>query len=294
MHWSFSLILTERAWDTLGIPTERQSELQELIGEYEPRWRSFLFKGRETPNWVSRPITVSYQRWGESLERWEVWNSWVAEGLEPPAHHEKRVLEFLPVVREPEVVVFWGERRGPHFCYQDGRLVFLNWDENVSVMPDGKLYWEKDGARVLFEIPAPSLSMSRAEWMRTNDGNRLDRFAAPDNPGVDGFDPAYYRRGAGQERFECEEWDKGFRWELEVHDLRPCLPARITRVQRTLWRRRVTALRIQLQDGGLMLSANPLVVEPAADGRTLPKKGEPVWVVLGDDGEIDRIWLMSV
>jgi len=50
---------------------------------------------------------------------------------------------------------------------------------------------------------------------------------------------------------------------------------------------------VELVVNGTKLFADPVVVEPASDGRTIPKKGEPVWVVLNDEGMIDRIWLMS-
>jgi len=140
MSWSFSVILTERAWDTLGVQAERRQELQQLIGEY-PYTRSYLFKeGHPVPAWVSRPITISYERWGQSLERWTIENSWVRDGLRPPMHHEKRILEFLPEVQEAETMDFWGEWKGPRFLFEDSRLIFFNHDENVSVMPDGKLY----------------------------------------------------------------------------------------------------------------------------------------------------------
>ncbi|MBI3030942.1 MAG: hypothetical protein HYY64_15665 [Candidatus Rokubacteria bacterium] len=99
-------MLTERAWDTLGVLQDDRPELQRLFGEYEPEnLKKYLFEGHPAPAWVSRPITVSYERWGESLERWIICNSYASEGLEPPAHHEKRVLESIPAVDETESVV---------------------------------------------------------------------------------------------------------------------------------------------------------------------------------------------
>jgi len=100
-------------------------------------------------------------------------------------------------------------------------------------------------------------------------------------------------RVQGMERFECVDWDKGFRWDLEVHDLRPSLRARVSRVRRSLWRRKVTGLVVKLAVNGAKLVANPVSVEPASDGRAIPKKGETVWVVLNDEGGIDRLWLIS-
>ncbi len=52
-------------------------------------------------------------------------------------------------------------------------------------------------------------------------------------------------------------------------------------------------LTLELRDSRLRLRAYPLVVEPVSDGRTLPKKNELVWVVLNDEGEIHRVWLMN-
>jgi hypothetical protein len=144
---------------------------------------------------------------------------------------------------------------------------------------------------VLFDIPAPTLSMSRVDWLRKDDPNRLDRFTSPNDPGVDGFDPGYYHRFHGWERFECEDWERGFEWNLEVNDLRPYLDGRITSVSRSLWRREVQGLGVVLRDSGVWLTANPAVVEPDDDGRTIPEKGEWVSVVLNDEGEVDRIWL---
>lgn len=290
MHWSFWVILTERAWDTLGVPLEQRAELQRLLGEYEPTLRRYHFKGHSTPEWMSQPITVRYERWGESLERWTIGNSWITGWQDPGTHHEERVVEFLPAVDEAETVVIWGGWEGPHFRFQDGELFFVNHDENVSVMPDGLLY-VKEGARVLFNIEAPTLSMSRGDW-QTDEPNPMDRFASPDEPSVDGFGPSYFRHH-GQERFGCEDWDKGFQWGLEVHDLRPGLTARIVRVQRSLWRRRVKGICVELHANGTRLIAHPLVVEPTSEGRTIPKKNEGVWVVLNDAGAIDRIWMRS-
>lgn len=290
LHWSFSVLLTDRAWDTMGVSPEQRPELQRLLGEYDPRWRSHLFKEKPTPAWLSRSIVVSYERWGDSLERWTILNSWVEEPMAPPVHQEKRVLEFLPAADEPDSIHFWGSSSGPNFRFQDGRLLFLNRDEHAMMLPDGRLDVVQP-EHVLFDILAPSLSMSRRRPPRTEEPNPLDRFAVPNNAGVDGFDPGFYHRGPGRERFECENWDQGFRWELEVNDLRRCLDARTVRVHRSLWRRQVTSLSVELRDGGVKLAASPLVVEPTADGRTLPKKGESVLVVLDDEGNIDRIWL---
>lgn len=293
MHWSFSVSLTDRVWETLRVPQEKRAELQQRLGEYKPLTTA-LFAGHPTPAWISQPITVSYERWGESVERWTIWNSWGSEGfMSEPTYSKKRVLEFLPVVDDPDSVILWGLTAGLHFRYENRRLLLLYIDrDSVSLMPDGKLH-VKDEGRVLFRILAPTLGMSRAEWFRVNEPNRLDRFATPNNPGVDGFDPAFYHRRPGQERFECVDWARGFRWDLEVNDLRPTLTARVTRVRRSLWRRQVTWLRVELRDTKVILTALPQVVEPAADGRMIPKKGEHVWVVLDDEGAIDRIWMMK-
>jgi hypothetical protein len=50
---------------------------------------------------------------------------------------------------------------------------------------------------------------------------------------------------------------------------------------------------VEVEITGAKLVANPVVVEPASDGCTIPKRGERVWVVLNDEGGIDRIWLIS-
>jgi len=147
MHWSFSLILTERAWETLGVPVDQRAELQERFGEYKPPGgTSYLFKDHPMPAWISLPVEVNYERWGESLERWTISNSWLSGWGDPGTHHEKRVVEFLPSVDEPDRVVIWGGSEGPHFRFEDHRLFFVNRDENVSTMPDGILYL-KEGAR---------------------------------------------------------------------------------------------------------------------------------------------------
>jgi hypothetical protein len=200
------------------------------------------------------------------------------------------VLEFLPAVNESERFVIWEEgSKGVHFCYEDGRLILLYLDhEAVTLMPDGSLY-VKDPSRVLFDIPAPTLSMRRGGW-RSEESNPLDRFAAPPDPSDDFGAYSYWGRHPEHERFECEDYDKGFCWELDVHDLRQCLDARIARVHRSLWRREVRGLTVELQ-AGVKLKASPKVVEPASDGSTLPRKGERVRVVLNHEGSIDRIWL---
>jgi len=77
---------------------------------------------------------------------------------------------------------------------------------------------------------------------------------------------------------------------IEVNDLRQSLMASVSRIRRSLWRRKVQWLRVQLQDTRIVLKTFPQVVEPTADGRTMPKKGEFVWVILDDEGSIDRIW----
>jgi hypothetical protein len=103
MHWEFSLILTERAFNTVGIHEEQRAEIQRLLGNYDPRFRQYHFKDHPPPEWMSRPITVRYERWGESLERWTVWNSWVSLGLrEQPTYHEKRVsgIRCQPFMRQ--------------------------------------------------------------------------------------------------------------------------------------------------------------------------------------------------
>jgi hypothetical protein len=105
--------------------------------------------------------------------------------------------------------------------------------------------------------------------------------------------PMYHRRH-GEERFECEDWAKGFRWDLEVNDLRPCLWGKVTRVRRSLWRRRVQGIVLELRDSRVKLLADNRVVEPTARGRTLPGKDEMVEVVLSDEGGVDRIWLQEL
>src|SRR5712691_9459611 len=129
MQWSLSVVLTERAWDTLGVPAEERAGLQEVFGEYKPPGlTSYLFQGHPTPAWISLPVTVSYERWGESLERWPLWNCWASEGLRSMKHHEKRVLEFLPAAFGKLSLDLWGDWKGPRFCYEDGRFIFLNMD----------------------------------------------------------------------------------------------------------------------------------------------------------------------
>jgi hypothetical protein len=113
MHWSFSVVLTDKAWNTLGVSVEQRAELQERFGEYKPPGgTSYLFKDHPMPAWISLPVEVDYERWGESLERWTISNSWLSGWGDPGTHHEKRVVEFLPSVDEPERVVIWGGSEG--------------------------------------------------------------------------------------------------------------------------------------------------------------------------------------
>lgn len=291
MHWTFSVMLTERAWETLGIPPEQREELQWRFGANESDLRrGFYFKGHPRPTWLSQPIGVVYERWGESLERWTIWNSWVAELGEEGKHHDKRVLEFLPAVQEQDFLDLWGDWKGPRFRWQEGRLFLVNVEDSLTTMPDGTLY-VKEGSRVLFNIPAPTLHMSRADFRREKETNRLDRFAIPNLPAVDPIDPPFYHRWHGDERFQCEDWETGFRWELMIHDLRPGLPARVVRVKRSLWRRQVKGILVELDVNGARLIAHPGVVEPDDKGNTMPEKDNRVLAVLGDDGTVDRIWI---
>lgn len=295
MHWSFSVILTERAFDAMGFSAEHRHQFQESLGRYEPFSTNPFFDGGPAPEWISKPVTVSYERRGDSLERWTIGNSWipVATAFGPlPGHHDKRVLEYLPLVDEAEIIHLWGDVGGLHLRYENGRIMLLNVDRNTSLMPDGTLYTTRD-ERILFNIPAPSLSMSRAERTRSKDPNSLDRHITLDDPSEEGFNPfPRYLRWHGKERFERADWDKGFRWDLEVNDLRPSLRARVIWVQRSLWRREARRILLVLVESGVRVIANPLVVEPASDGRALPKRGEFVWVVLGNEDErVDRMWL---
>jgi hypothetical protein len=173
--------------------------------------------------------------------------------------------------------------KGLLFHYEDGRLIMLNVDENTSIGHDGKLE-AKDNARVLFDIPAPSESMNRAEGVLSKDTSSLDHFIT-----ANGGPYGYWRRH-GAEHYECEDWERGFRWDLQVNDLRVRLPAQVRRARRSLWGRRSTWLRLRLGDGGATLIANPVSVEPD-DGRTMPQVGEDVMVVLGSNGRVDRVWL---
>src|SRR5204863_3355842 len=72
MCWSFSVILTERAWQTMGIPPEYWATLQEQFGSYPGRHPEHVFERHPRPAWISRPIEVKYERWGESFERWTI------------------------------------------------------------------------------------------------------------------------------------------------------------------------------------------------------------------------------
>ena len=143
---------------------------------------------------------------------------------------------------------------------------------------------------MLFDIPAPPLSMKRGDW-HSEEPNPLDRFAAPSDPSDDWPGYSHSGRQPGDEHFECEDWSRDFRWELAVHDLRPYLEARVVRIHRTLWHRQVTRVTIDLA-GGLRISASPEVVESRSQGHSVPMKGESVRVVLNDEGTIDRLWLV--
>jgi hypothetical protein len=59
-----SVVLTDRAWDTLGVPAEERAALQKVLGEYDAGFREWKFKDFPSPAWASKPITVTYERWG--------------------------------------------------------------------------------------------------------------------------------------------------------------------------------------------------------------------------------------
>jgi len=287
IHWMFSVVVTDRAWDTIGVPAEQRAELQEALGKYEPaRLTKYLFEGHdEGEAWISRPLVVSYERWGASLERWTIWNSWTSTFGEGDQYHEKRVVEFLPVLEETDRLVLCAVP-GAYFFFEDGWLTFLTRDKRTSIMPDGRTH-VMDTSCVLFKIPAPTLDMSGRGVLGARPA--LDAFAAPEEPSVTGYDRGYYGRSPGDERFQCIEWARGFRWDLSVHDLRPCLDAHVFRVGRSLWKRRLKWMTVELDGSGVRLVAYPAVIE-SPTGRS-PKRNDWVRVTLGDDGEVDRVWL---
>jgi len=290
MHWTFSVMFTDRAWDAIGVPAEERPDLQQRLGEYDERFKGFSFEDRPTPTWMSQRVSVSYERWGESLERWTIYNSWGKDGFsDPPQHHEKRVLQYLPMLDEVDIIRVWGDWDGFLLRFEKGRLICLYRDSDTSIMPNGHLYI-KNPTKVLFNLPAPTLR--RGTWWGDEDVDPLARFSAPPDKDVD-F--GYMGRHPGNERFVCEDWIKGYRWEMNIHDLRPCLDGRVVRVRRSLWRRQPLAIVVELVGSGLRLEAQPQVVQPPADGRTLPRKDERVRVVLNsDDGSVDRVWLSNL
>jgi len=266
MRWTLSVWLTEQAWEVLGVSGQGRLELQEVLGtiEEDHPHRETIFEGGPAPTWISKPITITYEAWGESLERWSVWKS------SDTGPRGGLVFESVPAAEEKrKIVEFWD----PWFRYEDGVLCFAHW------------LARKDKRFVLFEIPAPT--QRRRHWAWEQEGiatNDLDQFAVSDE---------YFWPKPTHERFKCVDREKGFRWQMDVHDLRPWLPGRVVGIRRRFFRREVIALRIRLESGHTV-AAGPKAVSPSRRGRpTLPKKGDPVWVIFDKAGEVDRVWLID-
>jgi len=265
MRWTLSVWLTEQAWEVLGVSGEYRLELQQKLGtiEEDHPYRGSIFEGGRAPSWISKPITITYEAWGESLERWSVWKS------SDPGPHAGLVVESVPAAAEErrKIIEFWD----PWFRYEDGVLCFAHWRAR------------KDKRFVLFEIPAPTHRRRRWVWeqggIATND---LDQFTV--------WDEDFWPKPT-HERFECVDREKGFRWQMDVHDLRPWLLGWVVGIRRRFFRREVIALRIRLSESGHIVTAGPKAVSPnRPGGSTIPKKRDQVWVICDDTGQVDRVF----
>jgi hypothetical protein len=281
MRWTLSVWLTERAWGSLGIAAEDQPKLQGFLGTYEGGYK-YLFEGEPTPQWVGNPITITYEAWGESLERWQV--------LSPAgANPSGNVQEYIPAAETQarEIVEFWP----PFFRYQDGVLLFAD-PSSGSLMPDYKLFRP---TKVLFKIPAPTHRRRHWAWQKDAEiaTNDLEQFAVPSVYSGDGI-WTWFQRQPTHERFVCVDREKGVRWEMDVNDLRHWLVGHVVGVRRQGFFRRgeVIAFRVRLDDSGLLVEAGPQAITPnESGGSTTPRKGDYAQVVLDEQGQVDRVWL---
>lgn len=154
----------------------------------------------------------------------------------------------------------------------------------------------------LFRVPVPT-SHQRHGYEPRDDDPSIDHLRVFDHDGSHGELP-YLGCLPGRDVYECDKLeDKGFRWKLTRHDLRPQLRAHVDRVRKKRWRReqgvfavttKVNVIMLRLEATRYRFYADPLALEPDHAGRKTVHPGEIVYVVLYRDPDrgfaVSRIW----
>lgn len=90
-------------------------------------------------------------------------------------------------------------------------------------------------------------------------------------------------------------------WTLFRYDMRRLLDAEVKDIERIGRGDAVTGIMLEIDCGNsvdrdepVLVRADPLSIEPTNSGRTLPKSGEVVRVVLDDECEVARMWLHEI
>jgi hypothetical protein len=95
----------------------------------------------------------------------------------------------------------------------------------------------------------------------------------------------------GRDIYQCDKREeKGFHWVLNRYDLRPILPAYVTKIHKKLRGGEVKGITLQLQDLSWKVWADPSVIEPDEEGQTTVCNAEAVRLVLDKTGKVERIW----
>lgn len=258
MVFSFTMRLTDRAWDTLKLTPDERAAVDAC---------------------PTRPAGFIFERWGQSFTRWRIFtlNGQPPEYIEDRYPYDTTVAGFRA---EDSPVWLWRETP-VDVVLQDHTLLCFAGPYNL--LPDAKVY-NYNPERILFELKLPFQTMQ--PWARRKWCPELEQFLVQTEPRGEG---AYFRI-PGRDLYYCNDEEKGFWWELTIRDLRPDLTARVTRIHKS-WKGEVLELTLQLEETGLRISAYPSAVERDDNGHTLPERGERVSLVVDDDLAVERIWL---
>ncbi len=260
----FHVALTDNVWTTLNLSPEERA----IVDACPTRPEGFLV-----------------EQWGEDFKRWRVHHRRNGERIVSFRDMYSESLQYEPGLEIP----LWEVElsRGP---WVSKASIKLSWDhDRVYLGAAGGRFgsapslYEKEprDEHKVFDLPLPLHG-------RVLEGEELAlrRFIRPSDP-PDPELPRYNRR-PGLDVYQCEDEERGFSWALLRYDMRPLLLGRVTRVDAG---GAGANFIVCDRDTGLAFETNSFHVEPTDDGRTIPRAGEIVNIVLNEEFEIDRVWL---
>lgn len=262
--YEFRLALGDRAWDALGLTPEERAVIQRSS---------------------RRPKGFVLEEWAQDLTRWRISQ---ISGTETT---ERIVDLYGPQPLQADAITLWEVRLG-----EDGHpTVSFDWDGE-------HLLFSAWGGR--FGGFQPVLPRRPGSYGYPTEEHTLFHFRLPLHAAVvlhdrEEFDTAMreYRvqpedGEAGKDVYRSKDEEKGYFWILKVHDLRPVVAARVVRLKKELWSRKLRGIKLKVVDTGHVVWADPSRVEPYLEEQRIPKRGETVSIVFGR-GKVDRLWLGS-